>query len=104
MRKIDLFVPLLTGNPTAKAVDIVGDIVRTTAANTQSMTADQGPDQVIRESCITLIILVRLLQRKLIALKPLDIAELARTVSQANLAATKATAQLQALQRAKDAR
>ena len=55
MRKIDLFAPLLTGDPTAKAVDIVGDIVRTTAANGQSMTADQGPDQVIRESCLTMI-------------------------------------------------
>jgi hypothetical protein len=67
------------------------------------MTEDHGPDQVIRESCITLIILVRLLELKLLALKPLDIAEFGRTVSRACLVATEASAQLQALQRAKDA-
>jgi hypothetical protein len=50
-----------------------------------------------------MIILVRLLQLKLIALKPLEITEFGRTVSQANLAATKAIVQLQALRRAKDA-
>jgi hypothetical protein len=33
------------------------------------MTADQRLNQVIRESCITLIILVRLLQQKLLALR-----------------------------------
>jgi hypothetical protein len=103
MRKVDVFVPLLTGDPTTKAVDIVGEIVEARAANTQSMTADQGPDQVIRESCIALIILVRLLQLKLIALKPLDIAEFARLVSQACLAATEARVQSQALHRAKAA-
>ena len=103
MRKVDLFVPLLTGDPTTKAVDIVGHIVGARAANRRSMTADQGPDQVIRESCITLIILLRLLWLKLFALKPINIAEFGRTVSQANLAATEAIVQLQALQRAKDA-
>jgi hypothetical protein len=36
-------------------------------------------DQVIRESCLTMIILVRLLQLKLLAFKPLDIAEFGRT-------------------------
>jgi hypothetical protein len=45
MRKIDLFVPLLTGDPTTKAVDIVGHIVGARAANRHSVTADQGPDQ-----------------------------------------------------------
>jgi hypothetical protein len=50
-----------------------------------------------------LIILVRLLQLKLLAFKPLDIAEFGRTVSEACLAAVKAQVQLQALQRAKDA-
>ena len=99
MRKVDLFVPLLTGDPTTKAVDIVGHIVGARAANRRSMT----PDQVIRESCITLIILLRLLQLKLLALKPLEIAEFGRTASQACLAATEASVQLQALQRAKDA-
>src|SRR5262249_19073982 len=64
-------VPLLTRDPTTKAADIVGDIVAR-AANRESMTEDPGPDQVIRESCITLIILVGLLQLKLIALKPLE--------------------------------
>jgi len=68
MRKVDLAVPMLTGDPTTKAVDIVGDTVR---AHRQSMTADQRPDRVIRESCITLIILVRSLQLKLLAFKPL---------------------------------
>jgi hypothetical protein len=53
MRKVDLAVPMLTGDPTTKAVDIVGDTVR---AHRKSMTADQSPDQVIRESFITLII------------------------------------------------
>ena len=81
-------------------MDIVGDTIR---AHRQSMTEDQGPDQVIRESCITLIILLRLLWLKLFALKPINIAEFGRTVSQANLAATEAIVQLQALQRAKDA-
>jgi hypothetical protein len=100
MRKVDLAVPMLTGDPTTKAVDIVGDTVR---AHRQSMTEDQGTDQVIRESCITLIILLRLLEPKLLALKPLEIAEFGRTVSQACLAATEASVQLQALQRAKDA-
>jgi hypothetical protein len=51
----------------------------------------------------TLIILMRLLLLKLIAYKPLEIAEFGRTVSQADLAAVKAILQLQALQRAKDA-
>jgi hypothetical protein len=50
-----------TGDPTIKAVDIVRDIVGARAANRQDMTADQGLDPIIRESCITLIILVRLL-------------------------------------------
>jgi hypothetical protein len=56
MRKVDLFVPLLTGDPTSKAADIVGGIVG--AASSQSTTSDQGPDQVIRQSCITSIILL----------------------------------------------
>ena len=94
MRKVDLAVPLLT-------VDIVG----ARAANRESMTEDQALHPVIRESLITLIILVRLLQLKLIAYEPLEIAEFIRTVSQANLAATKAIVQLQlqALQRARNA-
>src|SRR5262245_46021802 len=103
MRKIDLFVPLLTGDPATKAVDIVGDIVGARAGNRQSMSENQGPDQVIRESYITLIILVRLLRLKVLAYKPLAIAEFGRTVSEACLAAAKAQVQLQALQRAKDA-
>jgi hypothetical protein len=36
------------------------------------MTADQGPDRIIRETCITLILLETLLQLKLIALKSLS--------------------------------
>ena len=36
MRKVDVFVPLLTGDPTTKAVDIVGEIVGARAANTQT--------------------------------------------------------------------
>jgi hypothetical protein len=39
MRKVDLAVPLLTGDPTSKAVDVIGAIV----ADRQSMTEDQGP-------------------------------------------------------------
>src|SRR5262249_50071676 len=102
MRKIDLFVPLLTGDPTTKAVDIIRDILRAArAANSQSMSEDQGPDQVIRESYITLIILVRLLRLKVLACNPLAIAEFGTTVSEACLAAAKAQVQLQALQRAR---
>src|SRR5439155_4891793 len=56
MRMIDLAVPLLTRDPTTKAIDLVGDIVGARAANRQS-TEDQGLHPVIRESCITLIIL-----------------------------------------------
>jgi hypothetical protein len=77
MRKVDLFVPLLTGDPTSKAADIVGGIFG--AASSRSMTSDQDLDQVIRQSCITSIILPRLLLQKLIALKPLDIAEFGKT-------------------------
>jgi hypothetical protein len=100
MRKVDLFAPLLTGDPTTKAVDIIRDILRARAA---SLSVDQGSDQVIRESYITLIILVRLLRLKVLPYNPLAIAEFARTVSEACLAAAKAQVQLQALQRAKDA-
>ena len=103
MRKVDLAVPLLTGDATTKAVDIVGDIVGARAANRESMTEDQALHPVIRESLITLIILVRLLQLKLIAYEPLEIAEFIRTVSQANLAAVKANLELLALERARDA-
>jgi hypothetical protein len=42
-------------------------------------------------------------QQKLIALKPLEVAEFGKTVAQACLAATEARVQSQALQRAKDA-
>jgi hypothetical protein len=80
-------------------VDIVGDIIGAGEASKQNMTSDQ----VIRESCITLIILVRLVLLKLIALKPLEIAAFGKTVSQACLAATEACVQSQALQRAKEA-
>jgi hypothetical protein len=104
MRKIDLFVPLLTGDPTTKGVDIIRDILRAArAANRPSMSEEQGPDQVIRESYITMIILVRLLRLKVLAYNPLAIAEFGRPVSEACLAAAKAQVQLQALQRAKDA-
>jgi hypothetical protein len=41
-------------------------------------SADQGPDQVIRESCITLSILARWLCLNAIAYKPLEIAESTR--------------------------
>src|SRR5262245_54202585 len=102
MRKVDLFVPMLTGDPTTKAVDIMAGI-RARTAERQSMTEDQDCDPIIRQSYVTLIILVRLLQLKLIALKPLEIAEFGKTVSQASLAATEAQVQLQALQRAKNA-
>jgi hypothetical protein len=60
MRKVDLFVPLLTGEPTSKAADIVGGIVG--AANSQSMTSDQG----------TSIILLRLLLLKNTRVKTAD--------------------------------
>ena len=102
MRKVDLFVPLLTGDPTTKAADIMAGI-EARATERQSMTEDQDWPPIIRQIYITLIILVRLLQLKLIALNPLEVAEFGRTVSQACQAATEANVQLQALQRAKDA-
>jgi hypothetical protein len=103
MRKVDLFVPLLTGDPTIKAVDIVQDIPMAIPAKRQDMTADQGLDQFIRESCIAMIILLRLIMQKLIALNPLEVAQFGKTVSQALLVATEARLQSQARRRAKDA-
>jgi hypothetical protein len=103
MRKVDLFVPLLTGDPTIKAVDIVQDVLMAIPANRQDMPADQGLNQVIRESCITLIILLRLVLQKLIALNPLEVAQFGKIISQALLVATEARVQSQAFQRAKDA-
>jgi hypothetical protein len=94
MRKVDLFVPLLTGDPTSKTADIVAYLVGVRAANRQSMTEDQDLHPVIRQSYTTLIILVRLFQQKLIVLNPLEIAQFGRTVSQACLAATEARMQL----------
>ena len=102
MRKVDLFVPLLTGDPARKATDIVGGIFG--AASSQSMTSGKDVDQIIRQSCITSIILLRLVLQKLIALKPLDIAEFGKTNAQVLLAATEAMVQSQALQRAKEVR
>ena len=102
MRKVDLFVPMLTRDPTIKLVDIA-HILGVRAANRESMTEDHGPDQVIRESYITLIILLEWLCLNALAYEPLEIAEFTRTVSEANLAATKALVQLQALARAKNA-
>src|SRR5262245_83579 len=53
MRKVDLFVPLLTSDPTTKAVDIMAGI-RARATDRQSMTEDQGLPPIIRDSCITM--------------------------------------------------
>jgi hypothetical protein len=64
---------------------------------------DQALQLFIRESCITLIILVRWLCLNALTYKPLELAEFGRTVSEACLAAVKAQVQLQAPQRAKDA-
>ena len=93
---------MLTRDPTIKLVDIA-HILGVRAANRQSMTENQGLDQVIRESYITLIILLEWLCHTAVAYEPLEIAEFTRTVSEANLAATKALVQLQALARAKNA-
>ena len=80
MRMVDLAVPLLTRDPTTKAINIVGDIVGARAANRQSMTEDQG---LHRESCITLIILVQLLRLNLIAYQLPEIAVFIRAISEA---------------------
>jgi hypothetical protein len=93
MRKVDLFVPLLTGDPTAKTADIMAGI-EARATDREGMTEDQDWAPIIRQIYITLIILVRLLHLKLIALNPLEIAEFGRTVSQACQAATEARVQL----------
>src|SRR5262245_47833628 len=56
MRKVDLFVPLLTGDPTTKALDIMAGI-RARATDRESMTEDQDWPPIIRQSYITLTIL-----------------------------------------------
>jgi hypothetical protein len=96
MRMVDLAVPLLTGDPTTKAMDIF----RAAAANRQGTIEDRAPT---RDSLITLIILGQLLRLHLIPFRPLEIAVFIRAISQAHLAIAKADAQLLALQRAKDA-
>jgi hypothetical protein len=90
MRKVDLAVPLLTRDPTTKAMDIFGDIVGARAGNRQGMTEDQGLHPIIRESCITLIILVRFLRLTLMANKLPEIAVFIHAISRAYLAAVKA--------------
>jgi hypothetical protein len=80
----------------------IAHIVGVRAANRQRMTEDHG-HQVIRESYITLIILLRWLCLNALAYEPLEIAEFTRTVSEVNLAAAKTHVQLQALARAKNA-
>ena len=103
MRKVDLAVPLLTGDPTTKAVDIVRDILGARAANRQGTIEDRAPHRATRDSLITLIILGQLLRLHLIPFRPVEIAVFIRAISQAHLAIAKADAQLLALQRAKDA-
>jgi hypothetical protein len=53
----------------------------------QQTQRNRGPGSrpAIRESCITLIILLRLLLLKIIALKPLEVAQFVKTVSHALL-------------------
>ena len=92
-------VPLLTGDPTTKAMDIF----RAATANRQGTIEDRGPHLAARDSLITLIILGQLLRLHLIPFRPLEIAVFIRAISQAHLAIAKADAQLLALQRAKDA-
>ncbi len=99
MRMVDLAVPLLTGDPTTKAMDIF----RAAAANRQGTIEDRAPHRATRDSLITLIILGQLLRLHLIPFRPLEIAVFIRAISQAHLAIAKADAQLLALQRAKDA-
>ncbi len=99
MRMVDLAVPLLTGDPTTKAMDIF----RAATANRQGTIEDRGPHLAARDSLITLIILGQLLRLHLIPFRPLEIAVFIRAISQAHLAIAKADAQLLALQRAKDA-
>jgi hypothetical protein len=67
------------------------------------MTENQGLDQVLRESYITLNILLEWLCHTAIAYEPLEIAEFTRAVSEFNLAVAKTHVQLQALARAKNA-
>jgi len=57
MRMVDLAVPLLTGDPTTKAMDIF----RAAAANRQGTIEDRAPHRATRDSLITLIILGQLL-------------------------------------------
>ena len=90
MRMVDLAVPLLTGDPTTKAMDIF----RAAAANRQGTIEDRAPHRATRDSLITLIILGQLLRLHLIPFRPLEIAVFIRAISQAHLAIAKADAQL----------
>jgi hypothetical protein len=93
MRMLDLAVPVLTGDPTTKAMDIVG----ATAANTKGMTDDQRLHQAIREGYVTNILLCRAFRDQLgdlIPSKPAETAVLIRALSKLRLATAKAHKQL----------
>ena len=80
----------------------IAHILGVRAANRQSMTENQGLDQVLRESYITLNILLEcsaILQSHTSRLKSLNSQ---RAVSEFNLAVAKTQVQLQALARAKN--
>jgi hypothetical protein len=99
MRMLDLAVPLLTGDPTSRAMNMaeVGD-------NRERLTADELLRCAVRESCIASIILSKEFCRQfgyLVAHKPAETAFLIRALSAVRLAAVKAYAQLIELQRTK---
>src|SRR2546430_1465851 len=80
MRMVDLAVPLLTGDPTTKAMDIFR-AAAAAAANRQGTTEDRGPYRAFSGSLITLIILGQLLRLHLIPFRPLEIAVFIRAIS-----------------------
>jgi hypothetical protein len=97
---VDLAVPLLTNDATTKAMDIVG----ASPPNRQDMTDDQCLRWAIRESCITLISLLKPLHHlDLLAHKPVETGMFINAICQLHVAAAKANVQLLALQCAKDA-
>jgi hypothetical protein len=102
MRRVDLAVPVLTGDPTTKAEDIIG----TRAATTEGMTEDQRLHQAIRESYITNIILYRAFRHQcgdLIPNNPAEAGVLIEALSKLFLATAKAHKQLFDLRRASGA-
>jgi hypothetical protein len=101
MTMLDLAVPLLTGDPTSKAADILGTIED---RDDESKTNRKHMPRVIREAYVALFVSARLLQYRpeLIPNKPGQIALLLKALSRLMRAAANAHLQWLNLQLARD--